>query len=70
MGIDVVSDMTIEEYEQFCEEQGKRNEVFLADFESELNEKGFTRKTIENHLFNADLYLNDYLVRAEGMRGI
>ena len=66
MGIDVVSDMTIEEYEQFCEEQRKRNEGFLADFESDLKAKGFTRKTIENHLFNADLYLNDYLVRAEG----
>ena len=66
MDIDVVNNMTIEEYEQFCEEQKKRNKGFLADFESDLKTKGFTRTTIENHIFNADLYLNDYLVRAEG----
>ena len=66
MDIVFVSDMTIEEYEQFCEEQGKRNEGFLADFESDLNAKGFTRTTIENHIFNADLFINDYLIRAEG----
>jgi len=57
--------MNTGEYEQFCEEQKKRNEVFLDEFESDLKAKGFTQKTIENHFFNIDLYINDYLVKEE-----
>ena len=33
MDIDVINNMTIEEYEQFCEEQKKRNEGLWSEEE-------------------------------------
>ena len=43
------------------EENRKRNEKFINEFDSWLNEKGLAKKTIRKHLNNASLYINDYL---------
>lgn len=48
-------------YEIKVEENKKRNEKFLKEFESWLNEKNLVKKTVRKHLSNVDLYINDYL---------
>lgn len=40
----------------------KRNKEYLKMFEKELNESGLSRKTINKHLDNISLFLNDYLI--------
>lgn len=49
------------DYDKKIEENIKRNEKFINEFEKWLNEKGFVTKTIRKHLNNVDLYINDYL---------
>ena len=49
------------DYELKIEQNRKRNEKFIKEFESWLTEKGLVKKTIRKHLNNADLYINDYL---------
>ena len=48
-------------YDKKVEENRKRNEKYIKEFEKWLNEKGFVTKTIRKHLSNVDLYINDYL---------
>ena len=55
----------MQEYKKRCEEQRDRNKKLLADFESDLREKGLTNKTISRHLDNVDFYINEYLLREE-----
>ena len=47
--------------EKQIENNKKRNDKFLKEFEIWLNNKGLAAKTINNHLNNASLYINDYL---------
>lgn len=49
------------DYEIKVEENRKRNEKYIKEFEAWLNEKGFVKKTIRKHLSNVELYINDYL---------
>ena len=49
------------DYEIKREENEKRNEKYINEFERWLNEKGFVNKTIRKHLNNVDLYINDFL---------
>ena len=49
------------DYEIKVEENRKRNEKYIKEFENWLNEKGLVKKTIRKHLSNVDLYINDYL---------
>ena len=49
------------DWEKKVEENKKRNEKFIKEFDSWLNEKGLVKKTIRKHLNNASLYINDYL---------
>lgn len=49
------------DYEKMIEENIKRNEKFINEFEKWLNEKGLVTKTIRKHLNNVDLYINGYL---------
>lgn len=51
----------MEDYEIKLEENTKRNEKYIKEFEKWLNEKGLVNKTIKKHLNNTDLYINDYL---------
>lgn len=49
------------DYELKIEQNKKRNEKFIEEFEIWLTEKGLVQKTIRKHLNNVDLYINDYL---------
>ena len=48
-------------YDKKVEENRKRNEKYIKEFEKWLNEKSLVTKTIRKHLSNVDLYINDYL---------
>lgn len=37
------------------------NRTYLEIFEKWLQDKGLSKKTIDNHLFNAKFYINDFL---------
>ncbi len=59
------------EYEEFMEEVEKiraENEAYLKQFEKWLIEKGLSERTIKRHISNADLYINEFLVRYEPIR--
>lgn len=50
-----------EEYAYDSEEIAKENAFYLEEFRQSLVATGLSDKTIENHVGNADLYINDYL---------
>lgn len=49
------------DYDEKVEENEKRNEKYINEFENWLTEKGLATKTIKKHLNNVDLYINSYL---------
>ena len=49
------------EWEKKVEENHKRNERFIKEFEKWLKDKELALKTIRKHVNNASLYINDYL---------
>ena len=49
------------DWEKKVEENHKRNEKFIKEFESWLNDKELAKKTIRKHVNNASLYIDDYL---------
>ncbi len=49
------------DYDKKVEENRKRNEKYIKEFEEWLNKKGLVKKTVRKHLNNVDLYINDYL---------
>ena len=49
------------DYEKKMNENVKRNEKYLLEFEKWLNKKGLANKTIRKHLSNTSLFINDYL---------
>ncbi|MEA3424179.1 MAG: phage integrase N-terminal SAM-like domain-containing protein [Bacillota bacterium] len=49
------------DYEKQIEENSKKNEVLLNDFENSMMNEKLTNKTIMNHVFNVDLFINDFL---------
>lgn len=49
------------DYDIKVEENLKRNEKYIKEFEKWLNEKNLAKKTIRKHISNIDLYINDYL---------
>lgn len=57
--------MSYEEYEFECQKQEQRNESFLELFEEDLLSAGLNKNTVRKHLFNADFYINTYLLREE-----
>lgn len=57
--------MDYENYEKLCQENKKRNEVFLECFEQYLESQQLSSKTIRNHLGNVAFYLNNYLIYYE-----
>ncbi len=52
-------------YEVEVEKNEKINEKYLDEFENWLKDKGLAKKTIRNHIENASLYINDFLVYYE-----
>lgn len=51
-----------DEYEQECTKIREENEQLLAEFELWLQEKNLADKTIRNHLYNVDFYINLFLL--------
>lgn len=51
----------MKDYELKVEQNRKRNEKFIKEFESWLIEKNLVEKSIRKHINNIDLYINDYL---------
>ena len=49
------------DYDKKVEENRKRNEKYIKEFDEWLNKKGLVKKTVRKHLNNVDLYINDYL---------
>ena len=49
------------EWEKKVEENRKRNEKFIKEFKDWLEEKDLVKKTINKHINNIELYLNEYL---------
>ncbi len=45
----------------------KINTKHIEGFVDELSKKGFVDKTIKNHYFNVDFYLNDFLLREDAL---
>lgn len=53
--------MNYEEYKKKADENYKRNEKFIDEFEFWLKDNNLSPKTIRKHVSNAELYINDYL---------
>ncbi len=49
------------DYEQQVDEILKENENYLNQFQQYLESQSLGYKTIRKHVFNVDLYINDYL---------
>ncbi len=58
-----MDDKEFEKWEKGVEENKKRNELLLREFENHLKNKSLSDKTISNHVFNVDFFVNDYLLR-------
>ncbi len=56
-----------EQYEQDCAKIRKDNEVLLDDFSKWLADKGLSQKTIANHCYNIDFYINEFLLYEEAI---
>jgi hypothetical protein len=61
--------MNFGDYDRLCKQQEEKNKKYLKIFEQDLNKAGLIQKTIEEHLFNVDFYINTYLFR-EGPLGM
>lgn len=48
-------------YEEKKEQNIKRNEKYIKEFEEWLNGKSLAKKTVRKHINNVDLYINAYL---------
>jgi len=53
--------MNIKNYEKEKNKNMERNKKFIEEFKKYLTEQGLVLKTINKHISNIDLYLNEYL---------
>ena len=51
-----------EVYEKECKVIREINKTYLAGFEKWLKNKGLAEKTINKHVFNIDVYINNFLL--------
>lgn len=54
--------MDYDKYEKECKRIKKENKKLLSSFETWLNAKGLSQKTIDNHISNIEFYVNDFLL--------
>ena len=52
-------------YEEKCEAIREENERMLKLFEASM--QGLKAETVENHLFNVDFYINEFLLRYDAL---
>lgn len=57
--------MDYEKYEKECEKIRSDNAGLIQIFKSDLEAKGLSPKTINAHVDNVDLYINDFLLRED-----
>jgi len=57
-----------EKYEADCEKIRKDNDNLLNDFESWLKTSGLKDKTIRNHAYNVDFYINEFLLYEDAVK--
>jgi hypothetical protein len=62
---DYSEDSDYERYEEECAKRVEENEEHLVFFESYLEKKGLTDKTIYRHLDNVRFYLNTFMLRED-----
>ena len=53
--------MDYKEYEKQRDENIKRNEKFLEQFENYMIKENLSKKTIKKHYSNVELYINEFL---------
>ena len=58
-----MADEAYRAYERECERIREENAAYLEVFERSLVEAGLSGKTVRRHVENADLYINDFLLR-------
>ncbi len=56
-----------EKYERACAKVKKDNATLLASFEQWLVTKGLGKKSVKEHVKNADFYINTYLLYDEAI---
>lgn len=54
-----------EDHKAEIEKISKHNEQLLAEFQQSLMDKQLSRQTIRKHMFNVDLYINDFLLYSD-----
>lgn len=54
-----------EDDEVICIKFRDENDKYLEIFQNDLLEKGFSNRTVRNHLNNAEFYINDFLLYGE-----
>jgi len=54
-------------YEEECEKIRKDNAILLASFTTWLKYSNLSEKTVKNHVFNIDFYINQYLLYEEAI---
>jgi len=54
-------------YEQACARIKENNAELLTDFEQWLVQKGLGKKSVKEHVKNADFYINTYLLYEEAI---
>ncbi|MCO8297446.1 recombinase [Tetragenococcus halophilus] len=54
-----------EDHKAEIEKISKHNEQLLAEFQQSLIDKQLSSQTIRKHMFNVDLYINDFLLYSD-----
>lgn len=58
----------IDKYEEECNRIEKENEKYLELFKSSLVDAGLTEKTIKQHIFNVEFYINTFLLYGDPLQ--
>lgn len=56
-----------EKYENECKKIRKANEQLLDEFELSMKSSGTSKKTINSHVLNIEIYINEYLLHEEAV---
>ncbi len=56
-----------QKFEEKCKKIRKANKRLLNEFEQWLEASGLSEKTIKNHLFNIDFYINEFLLSEDAL---
>ena len=57
--------LSMDEVDKLFNKQQRENRVLLKEFEKYLYSTNLTKKTVDKHLDNIDLYINTYVLRTD-----